>query len=188
MGLQTVSEARRKVLEACEINIDNGVTKDIFLVRTSVAGLQSQEGSGFVTGLKTGDRVMLSHEFDHPDDKYSILIIDKEGQRQGFLSSDNSNAIIATLLDFGKEIYGIIADVPDHDSSESALYIDLYLHEYLNLAELDPLPERENVGSYAAIALKLSSDDIRESGNQNDKKSFSYRSYRRKNLLSGWGW
>ena len=84
--------------------------KDIFLIKTYVAGLFYIEYIDEIFPLiRQGDRLDLFRESSNEYDKHAILV-KYNGQKIGYVPRKD-NYILSKLMDGGKQLYGIVKSI-----------------------------------------------------------------------------
>jgi hypothetical protein len=82
--------------------------QEIFLMQCHVAGTTFREKiEDIEPSLQEQDILIFKRETDNKHDKLAILIVDKNGQKLGYVPRAK-NEVIARLMDAGKLIFGKI--------------------------------------------------------------------------------
>ena len=128
--------------------------KEIYLAREVIVGLRYQGGAWeLLKDLKKGEKVSLLREPDNRFDKKAIMAIDEDGRKLGYIPR-NQNEVLASLMDAGKVIYGIVSEqqpVTRTGQTPSMIAIDLYMREFAIPGDLTEIPRHGYQGSYAVI-------------------------------------
>ena len=83
--------------------------REIFLKTIHIAGWYFRENIYEIADtLSDGDRLTLQREPTNEHDELAIKILDKDGNMLGYVPRRN-NAVIARLMDIGKEFYAVLA-------------------------------------------------------------------------------
>lgn len=83
--------------------------KDIFLIKTYVAGLDYIDYMDDIFPIiKVRDKLELLREASNKYDKHAILI-NYNGQKIGYVPRKD-NYVLSKLMDGGKELYGVVAN------------------------------------------------------------------------------
>jgi hypothetical protein len=82
--------------------------QEIFLMQCHIAGTAYRENiEDIEPELNEKDILVFKRELNNIHDKLAILILDKTGQKLGYVPKDK-NEVIARLMDAGKMIFGKI--------------------------------------------------------------------------------
>jgi len=81
--------------------------KEVFILKTYVAGTQYYEAKKLVDIIKKGDYLIFRREANNPYDEKAIEILDLNMNKFGYVP-EHKNEIISNLMDAGKTIYGVI--------------------------------------------------------------------------------
>ena len=83
---------------------------------TRVSGTTHVEGIGeLARRLSEGDRLRLERDVHNRYDRWTIRVIDAQGNRLGYVPAD-VNEILARLMDGGKRLYAEVGKVERRDS------------------------------------------------------------------------
>lgn len=94
-------------------NVPMPFQRHIFLMECRVAGTTYIENIGRrLRGLAAGSTVRLVREPENPCDALAIRVENPSGEKLGYIPRA-SNAVLARLLDAGKNIYGKLSQAPD---------------------------------------------------------------------------
>jgi len=145
------------------LDIPSPFMKDIFLVKQAIVGTRYQGGSDeLVDDLKPGSRVMFIAEPDNRYDVNAVMALDSRGRKLGYIPR-HENSIIGALLNAGKGIYGVISE--DHPYSGTAnrhtpyaIWVDLYMREFVLPEEMTQIPRQGYRGSYAVASFVFNED------------------------------
>ncbi len=92
--------------------------EDIFLIKVNVAGLMFADNIDEIfSKLKEGDRLDLFREKQNPYDNQAILV-KFSNEKIGYVPR-KYNAVLANLMDGGKEVYAVIETL----TIEPAVYV-----------------------------------------------------------------
>jgi hypothetical protein len=90
------------------IQIAKPFAEDIYLIDVHIAGTTHIKGiEELAARLSVGDTLTFVRDKENLYDELAIKVMDKEGNRLGFIPCDN-NEILARLMDGGKLLYGEI--------------------------------------------------------------------------------
>ena len=112
--------------------IDQAFAKDIFLLKTNVAGCNHVAGIlEKLQKLEPGQKLTLLREPKNPYDKRAILVMNGE-EKLGYLPR-RLNGIFCRLMDAGKYLYAtadeIVTDEDDDDFPWDALIVSIFLQD-----------------------------------------------------------
>lgn len=83
--------------------------RDIYLKTVHIAGwIYRYNIEEISEHLADGDKLTLLREPTNKHDELAVKILDKEGEFLGYVPR-NHNAVIARLMDIGKEFYAVLA-------------------------------------------------------------------------------
>ena len=107
--------------------------KEIYLTRQIIVGLRYQGGAKeLLKDLKPGEKVSFLREPDNRFDRKAIMAVDEDGRKLGYIPR-TQNDILASLMDAGKVIYGIVTDrqmVSRTGQTPGSIWVDLYMREF----------------------------------------------------------
>ena len=139
------------------LDIPSPFMKEIFLLRQVIVGTRYVGGSDeLIKDLHPGSRISFLAEPDNEFDKHAVMALDEQGRKLGYIP-EHENKIIGALLKAGKSIYGIMPDeqpargsaAPGTVRTPYALWVDLYMKEFLLPDDLVQIPRQGYLGSYA---------------------------------------
>lgn len=145
------------------VDVPSPFMKDIFLVKQAIVGTRYQGGSDeLVDDLKPGSRITFIAEPDNRYDADAVMALDSRGRKLGYIPR-HENSIIGALLNAGKGIYGVITE--DHPYSGTAnrhtpyaIWVDLYMREFVLPEEMTQIPRQGYRGSYAVASFVFNED------------------------------
>ena len=145
------------------LDIPSPFMRSIFLVRQVIVGTRYVGGCDeIVKDLKPGSRISFIAEPDNRFDKNAVMALDEKGRKLGYIPR-HENSIIGALLRAGKSIYGIVtkelsehgAIAPGTERTPYALWVDLYMREFLLPEDMNQIPRQGYQGSFAVTAFAL---------------------------------
>ena len=132
--------------------------KEIYLTRQIIVGLRYQGGAKeLLKDLKPGEKVSFLREPDNRFDRKAIMAVDEDGRKLGYIPR-TQNDILASLMDAGKVIYGIVTDrqmVSRTGQTPGSIWVDLYMREFAIPGDLSEIPRHGYQGSYAVVDGEL---------------------------------
>ena len=132
--------------------------KEIYLTRQIIVALRYQGGAKeLLKDLKPGEKVSFLREPDNRFDRKAIMAVDEDGRKLGYIPR-TQNDILASLMDAGKVIYGIVTDrqmVPRKGQTPGSIWVDLYMREFAMPGDLSEIPRHGYQGSYAVVDGEL---------------------------------
>ena len=151
------------------VGIGASLAKDIFLTYQMVVGTRFYGGADIILReLNPGEKVSLVREPENPYDKRAIMVIDEDGRKVGYVPR-HQNAILSSLMDAGKYIYGIVAEPREKDLAPSeggAVWIKLYMREYALPDDLSIIPRQGARGSFAIVKLWTDAGNASDAGEE----------------------
>ena len=116
-----------------------------------------------VDDLKPGSRISFITEPENKYDENAVMALDSQGRKLGYIPR-HENRIIGALLKAGKSIYGIMPkEQPKMATANKhtpyAIWVDLYMREFILPGEMTQIPRQGYQGSYAVIAAELAEDE-----------------------------
>ena len=105
-------------------------SREIFLIRTRVAGVQYRENmQERINEVEVGEILTFYREPENEYDKRAILVLNDEGNTIGYVPR-RDNIILANLMDAGKRIYAKAIEV-NHEGEEpwNCVWMDIYLED-----------------------------------------------------------
>ena len=111
-------------------NIPQVFSREIFLIRTRVAGCQYQENMRErIEQVEEGEILTFYREPENPYDELAILVLNDEGNKIGYVPRKD-NTVIANLMDAGKRIYAKASAVShDWDRPWKCVIMDVYMED-----------------------------------------------------------
>ena len=144
------------------VGIAESLAKDLFLAYQMVVGTRYNGGADTILEeLNPGEKVSLLRESDNPYDKRAIMVIDEDERKIGYIPRQH-NAVLSSLMDAGKYIYGIVAEPREGNlppSQGGAVWIKLYMREYSMPGDLSVIPRQGANGSFAVVKLWTKADE-----------------------------
>ena len=95
--------------------------KELFLLKTYVAGTAYIEDYSVIEELKTGDRLTLKREPGNRFDEKAILVLDAQKRKVGYVP-ERDNTVFSRLMDGGKILF---CKVEDKQSKEYYTQVDI---------------------------------------------------------------
>ena len=83
--------------------------KELFLLKTYVAGTAYIEDYSVIEELKTGDRLTLKREPGNRFDEKAILVLDAQKRKVGYVP-ERDNTVFSRLMDGGKILFCKVED------------------------------------------------------------------------------
>ncbi len=105
-------------------------SREIFLIRTRVAGVQYRENmQERINEVEVGEILTFYREPENEYDERAILVLNDEGNTIGYVPR-RDNIILAKLMDAGKRIYAKAIEV-NHDWEKpwNCVWMDIYLED-----------------------------------------------------------
>ena len=96
-------------------------SKQVFLMGTHVAGTPYHEAAVEAKSLKAGDQLVLKREPENSHDELAIAVLGRNGAKLGYIPR-NQNAVLARLMDAGKQI---CAEIAACDAKDTWAEIDI---------------------------------------------------------------
>ena len=152
------------------MGIPSPFMKEIYLLRQVIVGTRYQGGSDeLVEDLHPGSRISFVAEPDNKYDENAVMALDSRGRKLGYIPR-HENAVLGALLKAGKSIYGIIPDEPSEERAVApgsertpyAIWVDLYMREFLLPDDMDRIPRQGYQGSYALVDFVPGDDQDRQ--------------------------
>ncbi|GAB1371813.1 HIRAN domain-containing protein [Candidatus Kapaibacterium sp.] len=95
-------------------NLPMPFLREIFLIKTHVAGTSYLDLKETEANLTVGDKMIFVREPNNTHDKKAIKIVDINGSKLGYIPRDK-NEILANLMDAGKVIFGQLVHKAWHE-------------------------------------------------------------------------
>lgn len=146
------------------LGVPSPFMKDIFLLQQAIVGTRYLGGSDeLVDDLKPGSRISFITEPENKYDENAVMALDSQGRKLGYIPR-HENRIIGALLKAGKSIYGIMPQEQPKMATANkhtpyAIWVDLYMREFILPGEMTQIPRQGYQGSYAVIAAELAEDE-----------------------------
>jgi len=108
-----------------------GIIRDcILLSETRISGFMfNDDPESLLDGLHLGDELELEREPRNPYDYHAIRILDKYGNRIGYIPR-RYNTVIANLMDAGKEIYCLLTNIVPYQDEPDIFVMVLMREQY----------------------------------------------------------
>ena len=146
------------------LGVPSPFMKDIFLLQQAIVGTRYLGGSDeLVDDLKPGSRISFITEPENKYDENAVMALDSQGRKLGYIPR-HENRIIGALLKAGKSIYGIMPQEQPKMATANkhtpyAIWVDLYMREFILPGEMTQIPRQGYQGSYAVIAADLAEEE-----------------------------
>lgn len=108
------------------------LSREIFLTNIpAVDTFKIENLQRLLCRMKVGDRVKLRRETDNDRDEMAIVVFNKRNRKLGYIPRSH-NMILARLMDAGKHIYAVAAEIEyrkDDSPSHNRLILDIYMED-----------------------------------------------------------
>ena len=103
--------------------------QEIFLTESVIAGTSHIQDQSVLSEMKIEDRLIMIRRPENGYDPYAIELQDAKGRKAGFIPRKN-NAILARLMDAGKELYGVVDKIQNANGTYWIVELKIFMRDF----------------------------------------------------------
>ncbi len=103
--------------------------QEIFLTESLIAGTSHLKDQSVLTEMSPDDRLIMVRRPDNSYDSYAIELQDTKGRKAGFIPR-RQNAILARLMDAGKELYGVVNKMQHANGDYWIIELKVFMRDF----------------------------------------------------------